>query len=169
LSLRLAYRVWSSGEKQTISAESLRSSLKIVEGQLQSQFPYTTDDDKEKKIWFAGSRNSLQFATNYSLWGRTRGYLLVTYLIEDTGEHKTLLVYETPAGCQNAKKRGLFGEMDDMYFEYYERPLAEDPRWTDTWTDEKQYPEKIRLHLLSGSEHRIMLIPVRAGRVSHAM
>lgn len=160
--LRLGHRALSSGEKMAEISERMRSSLTIIDAQLQSQFPLIVGDEKEKKILFAGNRNSLKFSTNYSLWGGRRGYLAVTYEVSQNDlRRKTLLASEGLIGCSVIKNIKLFEDMDDIYFEYYEQPQDEEPRWVEQWKDGEKGPVKIRLHIVNGQRHEVLLIPVR--------
>lgn len=160
--LRLGHGSLSSSEKITDTAERMRYSLNIIDAQIQSHFPLMVGGEKEKKIFFAGSRESLRFATNCSLWGSRRGYLTVGYeVIENDRGRKTLQASEGLVGCGSIRKVKLLDGLTDIYFEYYEQPQDEEPRWVEQWKDEKKGPAKMRLHLISGSHHEVLLIPLR--------
>lgn len=162
--LRLGYRSLSSSEKITEAAQRMRSSWSVIDAQLQSQFPLMVGDEKEKKISFTGSRESLRFTTNYSLWGSRRGYLAVGYeVIENEQRRKALQATESLIGCAAVKRTKLFDGMDDIYFEYYEQPRDEESRWVGQWKDEKIGPAKIRMHLVNGPRHQVLLVPLRVG------
>jgi type II secretory pathway component PulJ len=164
--LRLSYKSLRSGEKITASTERLRTSLSIIDAQLQSSFLHMLsgeDKEKEGKICFAASREKLKFTSNYSLWGSRRGYLMVVYeVLENDNGRKTLQASESMVGCNSIKRTTLLDGLDDMYFEYYEQPQEGDPRWVEQWTDEQKTPGKIRLHMVDKSRHEVLIIPVRA-------
>jgi general secretion pathway protein J len=164
--MRLSYRSLSSGEKITASTERLRTSIGIIDAQLQSAFWHMLsgeDNEKERKICFAASREKLQFTSNYSLWGSRRGYLMVIYeVLENDNGRKTLQASESMVGCNSVKRTKLLDGLDDMYFEYYEQPQEGDPRWVEQWKDEQKAPEKIRMHIVDKSHHEVLIIPMRA-------
>ena len=82
--MRIGSRSIASGEKKVESLERLRTSLSIINAQIQSGLPVTFLDQGATKYYFKGDRNSLQLSTNYSIWGGQRGYVIVAYRVERT-------------------------------------------------------------------------------------
>jgi len=169
--MRLGLRSVESGEKKVGALERLRASVAIVNSQIQSQNPLTFNDNGEKKRYFDGSRESLQFASNYSIWGGQMGYVAVKYEVgrEDDGKMK-LNASETFIGTEESRDTTLFKSMDDIYFEYfYKDPTEERGSWTDSWTDDANVPQKIRLQMNYGGKEFSLIIPMRvAGAAASA-
>ena len=167
--LRLGIHAVSSGEQKIEQIERTRTSLQIIDSQIQSQIPLTFEEDAEKKYYFQGEREYVQFTTNYSLWGGRKGYVLVRYTVEaDTTGKQFLSVSENIIGTGTTRESMLFSAVDTIYFEYYFRdPTEEEGEWVDTWTDTANIPGKIRVHLLYGQRDIPFVIPLRtAGTLS---
>src|SRR4030042_2758951 len=84
--MRLGFRSVDAGEKKAESLERFMSSLNIIDSQIQSLFPIMYNEEGTVNSNFTGSRESLQFSTNYSIWGVQKGYVTVSYNVssEDT-------------------------------------------------------------------------------------
>jgi len=162
--LRLGLNIVDKGEAKINSLERTRTSLKIVNSQIQSQFPIAFEEDGEKKFYFQGESKTMQLATNYSIWGGQRGYVLVRYKVETDESGKEMLsASENIIGMDNIKETTLFKSLDKIYFEYFFKdPLKEEGEWIDKWTDNFKIPEKIKLHLEAKGKDFSMIIPVRA-------
>ena len=167
--MRLGLRAIESGERKTESLERMRSSLDIVDSQIQSYVPLTYEEDGETKYYFQGDRESMQFSTNISIWGGERGYVIATYAIRpgDNGK-QTLYASENIVGMEGVRETKLFTGFDSMYFEYYFKdPTEEKGQWTDRWANESEIPgfpsapEKVMLHLVEGTRNMTLTIPLR--------
>lgn len=161
--MRLGLRAVDSGERRIDALERLRTSMNIVNFQIQSEIPLTWDDDGEKKFYFSGDRGSMQFATNYSIWGGQKGYVVVTYTVEPVNSGKySLAASEHIVGTENSRATWLFNAFDSIYFEYfYKDPTEENGSWVDNWTDTTTTPGKVKLHLVHGGRDFSMIIPMR--------
>lgn len=161
--LRLGFRTVASGEGKVDAIERFRSSVGIIDAQIQSLCPLTFDDQGERKLMFSGGRASLEFPTNYSIWGGEKGYVIVRYAVEaDTSGKRIITVTEHLVGTETTRTARLFNPIDDIYFEYfYKGPTDEKGSWVDDWTETKTTPEKIRLHLVDGSQEITWIIPAR--------
>ena len=168
--MKLGIESVDKGERRINSLERIRTSLQIIDSQIQSMIPLTYDDDGERKPYFSAGRESLQFATNYSIWGGAQGYTVVTYSVEnDSSGRKTMKASESIVGMSNSRETGLLGSYDQIYFEYfYKGPTDEEGSWTEEWTDETNIPPKIKLHLVSGMRDFALIIPVRTALPSSA-
>ncbi|MHB8880242.1 MAG: PulJ/GspJ family protein [Thermodesulfovibrionales bacterium] len=162
-SMRLAQHSMESGEKKADALERTRASFNIISSQIQSQAPLTYVDDAKQKYYFEGDRETLQLSTNYSIWGREKGFVVVRYRVEsDSGGKKTLFASEKTIGLDNSRETSLFTGFDTIYFEYFfKEPAAELGSWTDTWTEETDIPEKIRLNLVMDRKDYTLIIPMR--------
>lgn len=162
--MQLGFRSVESGEKKIEALERMRSSLTVIDSQVQSEIPLTYDDEGERKYYFIGDRGFLQFATNYSIWGMGQGYSIATYTVE-TGENGKQVLYatENTVGIENTRTVRLFDAFDSIYFEFfYKEPTEEEGMWVEEWTDEFNFPEKIKIHLVEGMKDFSMIILLRA-------
>ncbi len=168
--MRLGFRSVDSGEKKIESLERMRASLDIIDSQIQSQIPLTYDEEGERKYYFSGERDSLQFSTNYSIWGGQKGYVIVTYEVSSEGDGKPVLyASENIVGIEGSRVTKLLDAFDAIYFEYYYKDItAEEGNWVEQWTDSSTIPEKIKVHLVTGERDLSIIIPVRIGTVNDA-
>ncbi|MEW6569620.1 MAG: type II secretion system protein [Nitrospirota bacterium] len=162
--LRLSSRSVISSEKKVESLERIRSSIHVIDSQIQSQIPLSYVEEGEKKYYFRGGPDFMELATNYSVWGGKKGYSFVSYKIE-AGEdgRQVLYVSETTVGLEGRRDAKLFDTFDRIYFEYfYEDPVEEVGQWTEQWSL-NGIPEKVKLHLIEGTKDLALIIPVRVG------
>ena len=166
--MRLGFRSIETGDKKIESLERKKTSLNIIDSQIQSQIPLTYDEDGSKKFYFNGDRGSMTFTTNYSIWSGQKGYVLVNYSVgDDMHGRKKLLAVENTIGTAAGRETHLLEALDDLYFEYYYKdPTAEKGEWVDEWTDNTKVPEKVRLHIVEGSKDLSMLIRLRVRELS---
>ncbi len=161
--MRLGFRSVDAGEKKMESLERIRASFNIMDSQIQSLVPLTYVEEGETKFYFAGDKESLQFSTNYSIWGGQKGYVVVTYkvLSEDNGK-PALYASENIVGIGSSEETKLLDNFDALYFEYfYKDPTEEVGTWVEQWTDTLNMPEKIKVHLVKGERDLSIIIPVR--------
>lgn len=163
--MRLGFRSVEKGEQRIESLERTRMSFTVLQSQLQSQAPLTYEQDGEKKFIFEGSRDTVRFASNYSIWGGERGYVTVIYRVDEgDGGKKALIATENTVGLETTSEATLFDNFDDIHFEYYFKdPTEETGVWTDEWKEETSIPEKIIVHLVKGAKDLALLVPLRVG------
>jgi len=165
--MRLGFRSVESGEEKSDSLERIRSSLHIIDSQIQSLILISPsyDEEKEEESYFQGYRESLQFSTNYSIWGGQKGYVVVTYRVEPDDQGKQILyASEKIVVMEDSRETKLLDNFDAIYFEYfYKDPTEEVGEWVEQWTDENNIPERIKLHLVNGEKDLSMIIPTRIG------
>lgn len=160
--MRLGLRSVDSGERRIEALERLRTSMNIVNSQIQSEIPLTWDDNGDKKFYFSGDRGSMQFATNYSIWGGQKGYVVVKYTVEPDSSRYSLAASENIVGTGASRATWLFTAFDSIYFEYfYKDPTEEKGNWVDNWTDTTTTPVKVKLHLVHSGRDFSMIIPMR--------
>jgi len=161
--MRLGLKSIESGEKRMESLERMRVSLNIIDAQIQSYAPLTYVEDAETKYYFSGGRESLQFSTNYSIWGGERGYVITTYTVK-TGDSGRQVLYasENIVGMEGSRETILFDTFEKIYFEYfYKDPTEEKGRWVEQWTDDVNIPEKVKIHFVEGMRDLSLIIPFR--------
>lgn len=161
--MRLGFRTVSSGEKKMESLQRMRSSLTIIDSQIQSGIPVTYMEEGDLKYYFRGQKGLLQQSTNYSLWDRQRGYVVVTYRVasDDFGK-KSLYASENVIGIKDKREVKLLDGFDEIYFEYFYKDQVEGKnKWIEEWTYNLFLPEKVRLHIVDGGKRVSIIIPMR--------
>jgi general secretion pathway protein J len=161
----LGYRSFNAGEKKMNAVERLRSSLTIIDAQIQSGVPLTLEEGGVKQYYFAGEQDSLKFSTNYSIWGGQRGYVIVNYRVDtDDRGKRTLFASEYKVGMENQKETKLLEGFDEITFDYYKQDATEEEgEWITQWVDEEMMPIRIRINLVRGSNSLSYIMPVRVG------
>jgi general secretion pathway protein J len=162
--LRLGYRSISSGERKMESMERFRSSLYIINAQILSGVPLSFDRQGVKQVYFAGSADFLRLATNYSIWGGQKGYVIVEYrVVTENNGTKSLYAAENQIGTQIQKETKLLQGLDAIYFEYFFKDKTEELGiWITQWTDTTTVPKKMRLRITQGRRELAMIIPMVA-------
>jgi hypothetical protein len=112
---------------------------------------------------FEGKKDSIRFASNYSLMGGQKGYVIVTYRIEvGTNEKRTLFAQENTIGMENQKEVKLLEGFDDIHFEYFFKEATDEQgNWVEEWTDTATLPGKVRIHLAWGNQQIALIVPMR--------
>jgi general secretion pathway protein J len=161
----LGYRSFSSGERKLNAIERLRSSLTIIDAQVQSGVPLTLEDGGVKQYYFMGEQDALKFSTNYSIWGGQRGYVIVNYRVEaDDRGKRTLFATEYKVGMENTQETKLLEGFDEITFDYFKQDATEEEgEWISQWIDEEMMPTRIRINLVQGSKSLSYIMPVRVG------
>lgn len=162
--MRLGSRSVESGGKKIEASERARSSLTLIDSQVQSYIPLTYEDGENKKYYFKGERELMRFSSNYSIWGGEKGYVLVTYLVK-SGDNGRQVLYasENVVGLEGTRETKLFDTFERIYFEYFFKdPTEEEGKWVEQWTDDANTPKKVRLHLIEGGRDLSFIIPLRA-------
>ncbi len=164
--MKLGIQSVERGEKRIDALERTRTSLNIIEAQLQSMTGLSYDDNGEKKYYFKADKDSLQFSTNYSIWRGERGYTVVSYSVaSDSNGKQSMKASETIVGLENSMETPLLNGFDRIYFEYFSKgPTDEKGSWVDSWTDDIPFPEKLKLHLVAGQNDFAMIIPIRSAQ-----
>jgi general secretion pathway protein J len=170
--MSMGFRSTESGQKKIDSLERFRTSLNIIESQLQSAFiirrtGITYDDNFAQ---FIGDRSSMQFRSLYSLLGGARGPVEVTYVVRQdiTGKKvifgsENLIVFSDPL-----REIRLIDNASDIYFEYFERgPTDEKGHWTNEWTSKDNLPEKVRLNIDNDGRPFSLIIPLRTAVINY--
>jgi prepilin-type N-terminal cleavage/methylation domain-containing protein len=169
--MRLGIRAVESSEKRIAYLERTRSSLNIIDSQIQSYVPLVYIENGEKKYYFKGDRESLQFSTNYSIWGGEKGYVITTYSVKllENGKY-AIFASESVAGRHNRVETMLTNPFERIYFEYFDRdPTEETGTWMDQWkdnvsspeTEKPGIPEKVKIHLIEGADDLSLIMPIR--------
>ena len=161
---RLGYRSVELGERKIDSLERQRAFHSLLDAQIESIAPLTYIDDGVPTSYFKGTRDSLTFASNYSLWGGERGFVVVTYRLATEGNKPVLYVAEHTAGMQNTSETKVIDGLDQIYFEYAQKGATDEkPSWVDLATTEMgaAMPDKIRVSIVKGGRLSSFIIPIR--------
>lgn len=156
--LSLACRTSEKGEKKIGALERKKVIFSLIECQIQSAFFSAVIGQGEAKNRFAGAKDKLTFASNYSLWRGTRGNCLVTYRIETRDRQKCIFhIEEEQIGEGVRQEESLATHFDSIRFEYYYEDAAEEGRWVDEWPqDTPGMPQKVRIHFANGDNDRVL-------------
>jgi general secretion pathway protein J len=162
--VRMGSRSVAAGEKKMEVEERFRSVVSIIDAQIQSQVPLTYVEEGSRKYYFRGDVKTLRFATNYSIWGAGRGYVIVDYRVEaDNSGKEIIIVAESTPGARDHRDVRLI-EASSISFEYFRKDASEEQgKWVTSLTEADIIPEKIRLHLTQGRKKLSLLFPVRVG------
>lgn len=163
--IRLGIRSVAVGEKRTELFERFKTSLNTIDAQVEAEIPMLyNSDENARRFYFSGDRTHASFASNYSIWRGTRGYVMVEYVIDGYPKGKWVLhASERVPGTAVAKEVKLLDGLDEAYFEYFFRDnRTPDGIWVDQWTDSLSIPEKMRLHLRQGRKRLSMVMQLRA-------
>ncbi|OPY79402.1 MAG: general secretion pathway protein J [Syntrophorhabdus sp. PtaU1.Bin058] len=164
--MRLGYRSLEKGERKTEVLERLTVSCTIIDAQIQSAIPVNVAAAGENPYVLRGTRDSVRFASSYSLLGGQKGYVVVSYRVDtDTNNRHALYAQENVRGIGNGKEIKLLEGFDDIRFEYCLGKKADGrEEWTEEWLYDMKFPLKIRVHLLRGDRIISMIVPIRAQR-----
>jgi general secretion pathway protein J len=162
--MRLGYRSVDKGEKKVETLERFRVSLGLMDAQIQSGIPLKGTGEEINQYLFKGKKDSVRFASNYSLMGGQRGYVFVAYRVEvDKNDKRTLFAQENTIGMENQKEVKLLEGFKDIHFEYFSKDALEgQSQWVEEWTDDMSFPQKVRIHLAWGDQRISLVVPVRA-------
>lgn len=151
--MRLGYRSIEKAEKTTEFLERIRTTISIIESQLQSQIPLTYEEDGEKRLYFAGQKEFVQFSSNYSAWSGKRGYVKVMYNIEPDGNGRhALYVTENTISIDDSRKTMLLNGIEGISFHYFFKDTTEeDGEWRDEWTETTSLPDKVAVNIFDRS------------------
>jgi general secretion pathway protein J len=164
----LGFRSIDRGEQTVESLERLRSSFRIISSQIQSEIPIKHEVEGEKQYYLKGNEKFLQLASNYSIFGGQKGYVLVKYTVEQDNDTRKYSLYasETVIGIDDEKRVKLLSGFDDIYFEYFfEDETEEGGEWAEEIEkDEQDIPSKISLHIVDGQKKYALVFPIRVKR-----
>lgn len=152
--MRLGHRSIEKAEKKIEFLERLRTTIQIIDAQLQSQIPLTYEEEGEKRLYFIGQKDSFQFASNFSVWQGHRGFVKVQYSIEeDSKAKKALYVTENTIMVDQPRKTLLINGLQGISFLYFNKDLAEEEgEWMDEWSDSSSIPEKVAINFFDEAE-----------------
>ncbi|MBP1729891.1 MAG: ral secretion pathway protein [Deltaproteobacteria bacterium] len=160
---RLGFRSTNAGEKKIEFLERLRRSFFIMDAQIQSTMLLTFDENGIQKPYFEGSTASLRVATNFSIWGGQRGYVVARYSAKPDGSGKFILVAsENLVGTSQTRETTLLKDLDTVQFEYWLKDsLEEEGAWQEEWQDETRVPERVKVTVSHRGEEHALVIPIR--------
>lgn len=162
--IRIGSRSLAAGEKKIEAQERLRSVISLIDAQIQSQIPLTYREEGKTKYYFQARTKTLRFATNYSIWGGKRGYVVVDYKIENDSSGKDILNVSEFVPGMEGQRNVRFLEASSISFEYFwKEPSEEHGKWAEALTEDATIPEQVRINLIQGTKKNSLLFPVRVG------
>lgn len=162
--VRLGSRSVAAGEKKMEAQERFRTVIFLIDAQIQSQVPLTYQEEGNTKYYFQAKAKTLRFATNYSIWGGKRGYVIADYRIENDGSGKDIMNAAELVPGMEGRRDVRFLEASSISFEYFwKEPGEEQGKWVESLTEGVAIPEKIRIHVMQGTKKLTLLFPVRVG------
>ncbi len=160
----LGHRSVERGERRIEQLERFRSSLRILEGQIASFLPVSFKKEGVKQFYLQGKQDSLRFATNYSIWGGPKGFVMVEYtVVTDDDLTKSLYASESLAGADRRRETRLLQGFSDISFDYFSKDTGQEGgSWMGEWNDVKNPPQKVRVRLIWGRNETVLIVPLRA-------
>jgi type II secretory pathway component PulJ len=160
----LGSRSVAAGGKKMDAQERLRTVLSTMDAQIQSHIPLTYQEEGNKKYYFRGNGKALRFATNYSIWGGQRGYVIVDYRIDANHVGQEILYAGEQVPGLEGRRETRFMEASLISFEYFlKEPAEEQGKWVEMLSDGLAIPEKIRVRVTQGTKPLSLVFPVRVG------
>jgi general secretion pathway protein J len=171
--LRLGFRSVETGEKKAEALERIRNAVTLIAAQIESEIPLSYEEDGEKKYYFRGGKSSLDLATNYSIWGGEKGYVVAGYRAAPEANGRwSLKAVENIIGQGNQRETLMLENLEEIGFEYFIRDTSKDPRddpgsWAEEWVEGKDLPgpeklEKIRFRIRMNRMELAWIIPLRS-------
>lgn len=160
--LSMAYKTLEKGEKKVEYLERKKSVFSLMESQLQSAFSSYYTEGGEKKNRFAGKKDSLGFASNYSIWRGAGGNCLVNYVVKTNDQGRSILhVEERMLGMETGNETRLTDDYESITFEYYLESALEEGKWVDVWPEDVQnLPRRIRITFADGLKKKTLTVDV---------
>ncbi|MEE9910348.1 MAG: prepilin-type N-terminal cleavage/methylation domain-containing protein [Deltaproteobacteria bacterium] len=156
--LSQAYQTSEKAEKKINELERKRILSSLIESQIQSAYAGIYTAQGETKNRFAGAKDAVTFASNYSIWGGTKGNCLVTYRIETDHRRKSVIrIEEQILGTDVKNETSIATDYDAIRFEYYYDDVTDEAKWVDEWPAGGQgMPQKMKIHLSDGENERVL-------------
>jgi len=155
---RIGVKAWEKGEAETVETQQLRILSGMITQQLKSFYLYTTklDDEVEKSILFEGEKDSIFFVT--TLADSSYGGLKWVRYSYDEGilyYKEGLLPDKDVLDNIEGDEEVLASDIEKVLFEYY---VSHDDDWKDTWDNEDDVPDAVRVTLSYFQPFRINLM-----------
>ncbi|MEW6117908.1 MAG: prepilin-type N-terminal cleavage/methylation domain-containing protein [Nitrospirota bacterium] len=166
--MSLGFRSVDAGERKIMALERTRTSVNIIDSQIQSAFilKKSEADSAATKTEFTGGHYQLSFPSHFSLWGEGAGYVMVSYRVAEENGKKVLYASEVHATTGTTRETKLIDDAKEIAFEYfYKGPTDEQGEWVEEWTDGENVPEKVRLIVEKGKSNLSLIIPMRIRNV----
>ncbi|KJU85936.1 protein GspJ2 [Candidatus Magnetobacterium bavaricum] len=164
--LRLGIKSLEKSESKIDSLDRTRTSLRIVESQLQSFIPLQYGEvGKNGVYYFKGQEDGLSFVSSVSLWGRQGGIILVTYeVVRDRGsDTSSLVIKEESAYSGETRSTVLLKNFKEISFNFFtKKPTDKEGDWGKSVDNSDNVPLSISLFAESTNFKIELMVPVRA-------
>ncbi|MBF0317680.1 MAG: type II secretion system protein [Nitrospirae bacterium] len=165
-SLRLGIKSLEKSETRIEYLDRTRTSLRIIESQLQSFIPLKYGEvGKDGVYYFKGQEDSMSFVSSVSLWGRQGGIILVTYeVVRDRGnDTSSLVIQEESAYSGERRSTVLLKNFKEISFNFFtKKPADKDGDWGRSVENSDNVPLLISLFAESTNFKIELMVPVRA-------
>lgn len=164
--LRLSFSSVDKAEQKTEYLERIRSSLFIINTQLQSLAYVLKQEDNERVNYLKGDSQHLEFVSNTSFLDRYGGFVLVSYTVRQDSQGKyELYASEKLINHDEGVTVLLLKGLDRIYFQYqYGAETEEQIAWHDEFKEKTGTPFSIKVTLVEGTRSYSLEIPVRSFR-----
>lgn len=171
--LRLGFRSVEAGEKKVEALERIRNAVNLIEAQIESEIPLSYEENGEKKYYFRGGKTTLDFSTNYSIWGGEKGFVVASYwAVPEANGRWSLMARENIVGQENRRETRMLDKLEEVRFEYFVRDTSKDPKdeagaWQEEWQEGEGLPtseklEKVRFIFRMNRKELAWTIPLRS-------
>ncbi|KJR42982.1 GspJ2 [Candidatus Magnetoovum chiemensis] len=163
--MRLSYRSIEKGESNIETLKRIRSSIKIIDEQIQSFFPLTNDKDplEENKLLYDAKTESFSFYSNKSAWGRANSIVSVLYEVITDGEtrKKSLQLSETDRFNKKQRQTILFNGFQELSFQYYIKSATDtEGQWLNDIEDKENIPLFVKITVVSSLVPQELIFPI---------
>ena len=162
--MRLGQRSIASGDRKVERLERLRTTISVLDAQIQSAVPLTYEEDGVRQYHFRGDAATLRLATNHSLWGAEKGYVVASWRVERGADSKaSLFLTEQIVGTERTREARLLEGLDEMSFDFFQRGFTGGTdQWVEDWRNATDLPGKVRIRMASGAWKMALVVPMRA-------
>ncbi|MBF0537047.1 MAG: type II secretion system protein [Nitrospirae bacterium] len=164
-SLRLGIKSLEKSEAKIDYLDRTRTSLRIIEAQLQSFIPIMYGELGKETYYFKGQGDNLSFISSVSLWGRQGGIILVTYeIVRDRGsDTSSLVIQEESAYTKETRSTVLLKNFSKISFDFFtKKPEDKEGNWGNSVDNSNNAPLLVSLVAESTNFKIALMVPVRA-------
>lgn len=160
--MRLSVQSVEKGEGAITSIERVRTSVRVIQSQVQSFVPITKRNLQKIVFDFLAEPASFSFYSAISVWGRDASVQSVTYDVIRNENGHSLLVTEKDRFRNFVRSTYLFANLNTISFKYFVRsPASKEGTWMDSVEDKDNIPEQVLVRLVGRDLQEDLVIPVR--------
>lgn len=162
--LRLSFSSVNKAEHKTEYLERIKTSLFIINSQLQSLAYVLKQEDNERVNYLKGDSHHIEFVSNTSFLDRYGGFVLVSYTVRQDNQGKyELYASERLLNHDEGVTVLLLKGLDRIHFQYqYGGETEEQMTWHDEFKEKTGTPFSVKVTILEGTRSYSLEIPVRS-------